>query len=116
MLNEGIITNDTTALVKSEMVRQLRELGETTPEQWENATFEAFTGSKRDEIDWEVEDNKAGYYLWLKSFDNFIQELVDEGYATVESAEGSDAKTIKPGGDAGETGDWSQMVYPPRTE
>ena len=31
MLNEGLIVNDSTALVKSEIVNQIRRLGATTP-------------------------------------------------------------------------------------
>ena len=114
MLNEGIIRSDSAALVKSEMVRQLRNLGETTPELWERATFTALTGSTRDEIDWEVEDNKAGYYLWLKGFDALIQELVDDGYAVCEPVEGTDERTIRPGDEIDEGTGWSELVYPPR--
>jgi hypothetical protein len=115
MLNEGIITNGSEALLKSEMVRQLKKLGETTPEEWERATFKAFTGGTRDELDWEVEDNKAGYFLWIKTFDAFIDELVSEGYAVVETAESGERKSIRPG-EAEGTGDWSQLVYPPQSE
>ena len=35
MLNEGLIVNDTTALVKSEIVNQIRRLGPTTPDELE---------------------------------------------------------------------------------
>ena len=116
MLNEGIITSDTSALVKSEMVKALRNLGETTPERWEAATFQAITGGSRDEIDWEVEGNKAGYFLWIKGFDALIDELVDDGYATVETAEGSNERTIRLGDESDESIAWSQLVYPPQSE
>lgn len=113
MLNEGIITSDNSALVKSQMVKALRTLGETTPERWEALTFEAITGASRDEIDWEVEDNKAGYFLWIKGFDSLIDELVDEGYAVVEKVEGSDERKIRIGNESDESIAWSQLVYPP---
>lgn len=116
MLNEGIITNSDTALVKSEMVRQLRRLGETSPKSWEGATFEALTGNTRDEIDWEVEDNKAGYFLWVKTFDTLVGELVEDGYAIVNEAEGSGEKTIRLGEVADDGAECSQLVYPSDSE
>ncbi len=39
MLNEGIIVNDAKALV----------------------------GHDRDEVDWEIEGNQAGYYTWMRN-------------------------------------------------
>ncbi len=80
MLNEGVISNDAAALVKSEMVRQIRCLGPATPDELERAVFRALTGHDRDEVDWNVEDNQAGYYTWVKSFDNLIRELIEDGY------------------------------------
>jgi hypothetical protein len=84
MLNEGIVTSDSKALVKSEMVRQLHELKKATPDELERAVFTAITGGSREDIDWEVEDNKAGYFLWTKTFDGLITELEDDGYLVVE--------------------------------
>jgi len=84
MSNEGRIVNDTTAVVKSEIVNQLRRLGPTTPEELERAVFKALTGHEREEVDWEIEDNQAGYFSWLKSFDKLITELVEDGYMLVE--------------------------------
>jgi hypothetical protein len=84
MLNEGLIVNDTTALVKSEIVRQIRRLGRTNADELEQAVFKALTGHERDEVDWDVEDNQAGYYTWIKSFDGLIAELIDDGYILVE--------------------------------
>jgi hypothetical protein len=94
MLNEGIISNDTKTLVKSEMIKQLLELKMTTPDEWERATFESLTGHKREDVDWDFEDNQAGYFLWVKSFDGLIEELVQDGYASVEMADGQ-KKVIK---------------------
>ncbi len=112
MLNEGIVNNDASTLVKSEMVRQLRRLGKTTPELWEAATFEALTGGTREQIDWDVEDNQAGYYLWIKGFDALVNELVDDGYALIDSVEGTEEKTIRLGEVAEEGIEYSQLVYP----
>ena len=69
MLNEGLIVNDTKALVKSAIVNQIRELGSTTPDGLERAVFKSLVGHEREEVDWDIEDNQAGYFTWLKSFD-----------------------------------------------
>ena len=87
MLNEGLIVNDTTALVKSEMVNQIRRLGPTTPDELERAVFRSITGHEREEVDWDIKDNQAGYYSWVKSFDQLISELVEDGYIRVEGDE-----------------------------
>ena len=79
MLNEGLIVNDTTSMVKSEIVNQSRRLGPATPDQLEAAVFRALVGHSRDEVDWDIEDNKAGYYTWVKSFDRLIHELIEDG-------------------------------------
>jgi len=80
MLNEGIIFDDTKTLMKSEMLRQLWQLRETTPDSWEQAVFKARTGHTRAQVDWSIEDNQAGYYTWIKAFDQLIRELVEDGY------------------------------------
>jgi hypothetical protein len=84
MLNEGLIINDSKALVKSEIVNQIRALGSTTPDLLERSVFKALTGHDREEVDWEVEDNQAGYYTWLKSFDQLVGELIEDGYMTAD--------------------------------
>ena len=66
MPNEGLIVNDSTALVKSEIVRQIRRLGSCSPDELERAVFEALVGRSREEVDWEIEDNQAGYYTRVK--------------------------------------------------
>ena len=106
MLNEGLIVNDTTALVKSEIVNQIRRLGPTTPEDLERAVFRALTGHDRDEIDWDVEDNKAGYYTWMKSFDQLVGELVEDGYIRVEEDQGLVPTDALP------HVEYSHLVYP----
>ncbi|NQT40561.1 MAG: hypothetical protein HQ581_23920 [Planctomycetes bacterium] len=105
MLNEGIIVNNSAALVKSEMVKQIRRLGPTTPDQFERTVFRALTGHDRDEVDWDIEDNQAGYYTWLKSFDELISELVEDGYIRIED-EGLVPTDAEP------HGEYSQLVYP----
>lgn len=111
MLNEGIITSDARTLIKSEMVRQLRTLGATTPDEWERAVFRAVTGHDREEVDWRIEDNQAGYYSWIKSFDSLIGELIEDGYVRSEQAAESNERTLIPV-PLDDPIDYSQLVYP----
>ena len=96
--------------MKSEMLRQLSYLEETTPDDWERAVFESITGHRREEVDWDVPDNHAGYYTWIRSFDQLISELEDEGYVKVAD-KGRNRKILK-------KTEWdpaigfSQLVYP----
>lgn len=113
MLNEGIITSDARALVKSEMIRQLRRLGATTPDEWERSVFKALTGHEREEVDWRIEDNQAGYYSWIRSFDGLIGELVEDGYVRVEQTGEEDERTLIPV-PVDDPIEYSQMVYPKR--
>jgi hypothetical protein len=78
------------------MIRQIRELGPTTPQIWEKKVFEALTGRKRDEIDWEVNDNQAGYYLWIRSFDELVEELIEDGYVRVNEIDASGRRVLAP--------------------
>ena len=96
MLNEGLIVNDTAALLKSAIVDRIRDLGATTPEELERAAFKALTGHDRDDIDWDVEGNQAGYYTWVKSFDQMISELVEDGYILIEESTDEGERTIVP--------------------
>ena len=109
MINEGIISNDTKTLIKSEMVRQIQQLGATTPERWERAVFATITGHSREEIDWSVKDNHAGYYTWVKSFDALVEELIDDGYVRV--SESADARTLEPA-NVDPSIDYPQRPYP----
>jgi hypothetical protein len=109
MLNEGIVTSDSKTLVKSTMLRKLWKRQRTTPDELERAVFEELTGGSREDIDWDVEDNKAGYFLWAKSFDGLITELVEDGYIQIVEEDGNSvlvAAEIDP------TIDVSQMVQP----
>jgi hypothetical protein len=112
MLNEGFIHADSRVLVKSEMVRQLHRLGPTTPREWEGAVFAALTGGSRDDIDWDVEDNKAGYFLWVKTFDELIVELEEDGYVAGEEADGG--RVLRPV-QRDDTTDLNSFVYPARS-
>ena len=107
MLNEGLIVNDTAALVKSEIVKQIRQLGRTTPAELERAVFEALTGHGPEEIDWEVEDNQAGYHAWIKSLDSLMHELIEDGYILAEEP------GILVPTEAQRHGEYSHLVYPP---
>jgi hypothetical protein len=110
MLNEGIITNDARSLVKTEMIKQLQKLGETTPEAWERNVFRALTGKTREDIDWEFEDNQAGYYTWVKSFDALIEELIEDGYVKV--VENKDNTRTLAATETDPPIDYSYMAYP----
>jgi hypothetical protein len=111
MINEGNVTDGTPALLRSEMVQQLQSLGSASPDEWERAVFRALTGHDREDVDWDFEDNQAGYYTWIRSFDGFAQELVDDGFVKVGRQEGAPvclpAETDPPIG-------WSQVAYPSR--
>ena len=108
MLNEGIIVNDSASLVKSEIVDQIRRLGRATPDQLERAVFAALTGHDREDVDWEIEDNQAGYYTWLKSFDQIIGELIEDGYMISEEPSTLLATEAEP------QTHYSHLVYPSR--
>lgn len=108
MLNEGLIVNSTSSLVKSEIVNQIRRLGPTTPDQLERSVFRALVGHSREEVDWDIPDNKAGYYTWVKTFDDLVRELVEDGYIT-----DSDSECLAPT-DAEPLSEYSHLVYPPR--
>jgi hypothetical protein len=112
MLNEGLVVNDSTALVKSEIVKQIRRLGPTTPDELERAVFQALTGRKREDVDWDVEDNQAGYLTWLNSFDQLIGELVEDDYILAEEADGSGRRTLTPT-EALPQAEYSRLAHPP---
>jgi len=108
MLNEGLIVNDTTALVKSEIVNQSRRLGLVKPDQLEAAVFQALVGHSRDELDWDIEDNKAVYYTCLKSFDHLICELIEDGYLFREESGNLTPSKAEP------LSEYSHLVYAPK--
>lgn len=80
MLHEGIIVNDAKKLMKSEMIRQIRRLKSINPEVWSKATFEGITKMSLDDVDWSFQDNHAGFYTWIRSFDMLVSELIEDGY------------------------------------
>jgi hypothetical protein len=109
-LNEGIIVGDTRVQMKSEMLRQLAHLKETTPDLWERAVFESLTGHSREDVDWDIPDNQAGYYTWIRSFDQLINELEDDGYVRSVNMEGN-RKVLKKT-DWDPSVEYSELVYP----
>ena len=111
MLNEGIITSDAKSLVKSEMIKQIWSAKQTTPDDWERSVFSSLTGQSREDVDWEFEDNQAGYYTWIKSFDNLIDELIEDGYVRVDESKGE--KTLI-ATEADPMVELSRMAYPSR--
>jgi len=112
-LNEGILMNDPKILMKSEMIRQLALLEQATPDEWERTVFESLTGHKREDVDWGFEDNQAGYYAWVLSFDHLISELEEDGYVRVADAGGN--RKVLIANESDPTGDYSQFVYPPKS-
>jgi hypothetical protein len=111
MLNEGIIKPDARQLMKTEMIQELHELGGTTPLRWQHAVFKRCTGEDWSEVDWSYEDNKAGAFLWTKSFDQLVEELVDEGFVCQAQDEKSGEAILVPV-DVDPDIDWSRFVYP----
>ena len=107
MLNEGLIVNDTTALIKSEILNQSRRVGPASPDQLERAVFKALAGHDREEVNWDVEDNQAGYYTWIRSFDELVTELIEDG-SILTNEEGKLIPT-----EAEPQTDYSHLVYPP---
>ena len=111
MLNEGIVKPDLRQLMKTEMIRELHQLGSATPLRWQHAVFRRCTGEDFSELDWDHEDNKAGAFLWTKSFDRLIQELVDDGFVREAEDESSGEAILVPV-DVDPNIDWSKFVYP----
>lgn len=88
MHNEGTVTESTRTEILTQMILQLENLERATPDQWERSVFQAVTGGSREDVDWDVEDNHAGYFLWLKSFDELAAELVEDGYVAEQWLDG----------------------------
>ncbi len=109
MINEGIVGSDSRIALRSEMLRQIHRLESATPQAWERAVFESLTGARREDIDWDVEDNKAGYYTWVKSVDELIEELVTDGFVRRDAAEGG---TLLVAEKADPNLDWSSVADP----
>jgi len=112
MLNEGFVANDTRTMIKSEMIKALWRLGPTDPDTWERTVFERLTGGRREDVDWAVEDNQAGYFTWVKSFDQLIGELIEDGHV-VERYLRDGGKQLAPVDNDGPL-DVAQTVHPVR--
>jgi hypothetical protein len=115
MLNEGIVKPDIRQLMKTEMIRELHALGGATPSDWQEAVFKRMTGEEFSELDWDFEDNHAGAFLWTKSFDELIQELVEDGFVREAEGENSAAPFLVPE-DVDPDINWSKFVYPPSAD
>jgi hypothetical protein len=93
------------------MVKQIGHLGPTAPDELERAVFKSLTGHDRDEVDWDVEDNQAGYHMWLKSFDRLVGELVEDGYIVVEELNDGQRRLVPT--ETLPNFQYSHLVYPP---
>jgi hypothetical protein len=111
-INEGILNTDTATALKSEMLRQLDLQQETTPDAWERAVFESLTGYCREDVDWDEPGNQAAYFLWIRSFDQFISELEEDG--CVVAVERGDGRKVLRKTLWDPSIDYSQLVYAPR--
>ena len=111
MLNEGIIKPDVRQLMKTEMIREIHQLGSATALLWQHAVFKRCTGEEFTNLDWDHEDNKAGAFLWTKSFDQLIGELVEDGFVCEAQDEGSGEAILVPV-DVDPDIDWTRFVYP----
>ena len=88
MINEGMVGSDTRIAVRSEMLRQIQRLERATPDAWERSVFQAVVGARREDVDWDVPDNEAGYFTWIKSFDALIEELLADGFVRQDEVDG----------------------------
>ena len=111
VLNEGIVKPDVRQLMKTEMIREIHQLGSATPLRWQHAVFKRCTGEDFTDLDWDHEDNKAGAFLWTKSFDQLIVELVEDGFVQEARDENSGEAILVPV-DVDPDVDWSRFVYP----
>ena len=111
MLNEGLVVNDTETVMRSEMLRQLDRLKEATADEWERSVFKSLTGHPREDVDWDFEDNQAGYFTWLKSFDYQVAMLVDDGFAEKHVRDG---RSVFVPAEADPAIGWSPLVAPSR--
>ncbi len=87
MLNEGFVSGTIRGSAKAEMVRQLDQLGEASADRWERAVFTALTGRVREDVDLDIEENRAGYCAWIRSFDSLTDELVVDDHVSVRQVD-----------------------------
>lgn len=62
----------------------------------QRSVFRVLTSHDRQDVDWSFEDNQAGYYTWIRSFDELIDELIEDGHVSVEVVEATDERTLVP--------------------
>jgi hypothetical protein len=87
MLYEGRINHAIRRAATADLMRQLRQLGVTTTDTWERAVFSALNGRVREDLDLDVEENRAEYGAWIRSFDRLTTELVADDRVRVTSME-----------------------------
>jgi hypothetical protein len=109
VVNEGIVRPDIRQLMKTEMMRELQELGGATPQRWQEAVFKRITGEEFSELDWDFEHNHAGAFLWTRSFDELIRELVEDGFVRDGESKDSTERMIVPV-DSDPEINWSRFV------
>ena len=109
-LNDGPVSSDSKILMKSVMLRQLARLKQTTPDEWERAVFESLLGYKREDVDWDIEGNQAGYCTWIRSFHQLISELEEDGYVRVVGT--GENQRVLMATESDPIIDFSQFVYP----
>ena len=80
MLNEGVIQTSSRDALKSEMVNQIAVFKELDANQWQARVFQVITGESAENIDFDDADNVCNYRIWVRNFDQYIQELVEDGY------------------------------------
>lgn len=102
---------DTMAAMRTTMMNELQRVGEGTADAWERLVFENLTGHSREDVDWDFDDNHAGYHTWIRSFDRFAQELVAEGFVSVSHVAGK--MIFRPTGVV-RTMPGPRPVYPPQ--
>jgi len=98
MSNRIAVVEETSASLKAQMLRQLRLLGEATSDGWERAVFQALTGGTREDVDWDQQEDYAGYALWLQTFGLLVAELVTEGAVLREERNGRVVMFARPAG------------------
>lgn len=96
MPNEGSLTGSNKSRLKSAMMQQIERLKETDARTWEHTVFQAITGESVGDIDWEIEENVAGYRLWMGSFEQIARELEIDGYVEFTHRDAAGIPFVKP--------------------
>lgn len=97
MAEKATTEKDSATAVKEEILKQIQGSEGTSPDHLEKSVFKALTGGSREDVDWSIEDNQAGYYLWVKSFDQMLAELIDLEYLRLETDSATGRRTLFPG-------------------